>query len=162
MRHTLLTVLMMIMTVAVSAAVADGPLESRLSAFRVVSDSNGQAALEQAEAAAPGDLIEYHLNYANRSTDALGGLIINGPIPPGTTYVGESARADIDHVLEVSIDDGNSWSTEPLMRQVRNADGSVSEVEVPASEYTQIRWRLNNALQPHQDLALRYRVSVSE
>ena len=162
MRHTLLTVLMMIMTAAVSAAVAEGPLEGRLSAFRVVADANGQPALEQADAAAPGDLIEYHLNYANRSTDALGGLIINGPIPQGTAYVGQSARADIDHVLEVSIDGGSSWSTEPVMRQVRNADGSVSREQVPASEYTQIRWRLNDALQPREDLALRYRVSVSE
>jgi len=162
MRHIVLAVLMVIMTSAVTAAVAEGPLESRLSAFRVVPASNGETKLETAESAAPGDLIEYHLDYANVSQDPLQGLVINGQIPQGTTYVGQSAFADFNHSLEVSIDGGETWTTEPVIRQVKQADGSVKDEVVPPSEYTQIRWRLQDALQPESELALRYRVSVSE
>jgi hypothetical protein len=124
-------------SLATAAGVPSAPVTSELQVQRVL-PPDGQEASKPATVTNPGDVLEYHLSYANHSAGAVSGLVAKLPIPTGTT---------LTDLMQISPDaeastDGSRYAPLPLTRVVRRADGSEQRVPVPLEEYRSLRWNL--------------------
>jgi uncharacterized repeat protein (TIGR01451 family) len=91
--------------------------------------------------AAPGEVIIYTVVFANSGDEAATNVVINNPIPEGTTYLPGSASEP--EQLTFSIDGGQSYDTPArLTREVINPDGSKEKRTATPEEYTHIRWQI--------------------
>ena len=124
---------------AASVVSAAGGVTVELTANRVTK-AQGREALVSADAAKPGELLEYRALYKNESASAARGLAATLPIPRGTVYVPGSAAP---RRVEASLD-GETFAPVPLTRRVRTADGRTVVREVPVSEYRALRWALGS------------------
>jgi uncharacterized repeat protein (TIGR01451 family) len=158
LQWTLLTAAMVLFYLP-GAAGAD-PLESRMTAYRVEIDATGTEVLEETSHAAPGEVIEYRLEYRNNGDSPIGELIVVGPIPANTHYVPDSAATPVRHEFRVSIDGGKTWDPEPVRRLRPQSDGSMQTVVVSAEEYSHLRWTAKEPLPPEQSQTYRYRVRI--
>lgn len=140
------------------AAPALAEVNSLMEAFRVVSDKDGREQFEEAKAARPGDLIEYRLTYSNTEANPVNGLLVNGPVPAGTRYVGDSARSLKRASVRFSSDGGASWQQAPLKR--KGADGK--DVVVPPEQYTHVQWTSGLPLEQGKPQSFIYRVRVED
>jgi uncharacterized repeat protein (TIGR01451 family) len=131
-----------------------GPVETRLEGRKVVVAADGKETFAAADAAKPGDVIEYAATYRNKSRDAITNLAATMPIPGNTEYVPGSARPA---TAKASID-GRAFADMPLKRKVMR-DGKEIEEQVPYSEYRYLRW-LPGALSGEQSLSYTARVRV--
>ena len=142
------------------------PVSVELTAFvvtEVVLD-DGRVTEEFAEAQAvfPGQVIEYRLTATNRSGAILpaGRLALVGPVPAETRYLADSATATgPDGRLEASLD-GEAFAEPPLLVTETDAEGREVEVEADPGDYRALRWVVLRALQPDEEIVLRYRVVV--
>ena len=141
-------------------ALSEGALQSHMKAFVVTPQADGSESFEVAKSVEPGQVIEYRTVYSNSGDSIISGLAVVGPVPPGTRYLGESASSDITHEFEASIDGGTSWHNEPLVRMVRQPDGSDKEVVIPPQEYTHVRWKAADSIASNGSQEYRYRVFV--
>lgn len=116
----------------------NGPLVTELKAYKVVRQADGTDKLAEADKAAPGDVIEYHALYKNRSNRVITGIRATVPIPKGTVYVSKSAKP----AEALASVDGKSFGAIPLKRQVKMANGQMKAVTVPLSEYRFVRWTI--------------------
>jgi uncharacterized repeat protein (TIGR01451 family) len=114
---------------------ADGPLESRLAARKVVV-ADGRENLVDATDAKPGDLIEYTATYRNKGKAAIRNLEATLPVPKDTEYVPGSARP----AGARASTDGKSYAAIPLKRKVKRADGKEVDEPVPLRDYRALRW----------------------
>jgi len=121
--------------VAPSASAA-GDVGVELEAWRVVFLLDGSERLEAAEQARPGDVIEYRATFTNRTGITVLGLKGVIPIPAETEYLAASASPA---AVEASTD-GSSFSAVPLLRPVRQEDGTERWEPVPFGEYRFLRW----------------------
>jgi uncharacterized repeat protein (TIGR01451 family) len=137
------------------------PLSASLAAQSVETGEDGKETFSSADAAAPGDLLQYTGRYSNVSKEPLSGLIINGPIPANTSFIDAGLAVSQKAAFEVLIE-GESWQSVPAYKTVVLADGTKSRVVAEASDYRQIRWRLAEALAPGATLVTVYRVQVGQ
>lgn len=144
----------------VSMVFAEGGVDSRLDAFLVGEDSKGEETLTPASEAEPNQILEYRLAYSNSADKEYKKLVINGLIPANTEYVAQSARSEVTHDFLVSIDQGKNYQAEPVIRTIKQADGSEKKEVVPVTEYTHLRWKSQQALEPKQKQEYFYRVRV--
>ena len=105
-------------------------------------------------------MLEYRLAYSNSADKSFHKLVINGLIPANTEYVADSARSEVSNDFLVSIDQGKTYQAEPVMRTVRQADGTDKKEVVPVAEYTHLRWKSQQALEPKSQQEYFYRVRV--
>ncbi len=124
-----------VLAASASFALAAPAVTSELQAFKVV-EKEGKSALVAADKVAPGDVIEYRVEYRNQSKSAVKDLDATLPMPTGLTVLTDSlrplqARASVD---------GRTFGPMPLRRRVKNADGTVSIVTIPASQIRFLRW----------------------
>lgn len=138
---------------------AEGPLSSHMETF-LVTENEGKETVAATEQASPGDVVEYRLTYRNTGDQPLSGLVITGPVPANTEYLEESADTKVDAAFTVSIDNGTSFLAEPVTREVKDKDGQTTNVTVPPSDYTQVRWQPKGSLAPDTEQQYRYRVKV--
>lgn len=142
----------------------DAPLTAVLSAnlVELVADEDGNMVetLVIADTAVPGDIIQYTGTYENTSQEPLIGLIINGPIPSGTRYLGGSQSASVDAVFEVLIE-GEDWQELPAYRTITDENGEEQQIEATAADFLQLRWRLGEPLEPDTSAISVYRVTVN-
>lgn len=116
------------------------PVTIALSMKQVVVDAKGNETLQDAPRIKPGDLVEYTAVYRNRSKQGISGLNASLPVPLGLEYVKQSAKP-----LPVMVTtDGVKFAAEPLMRTVKDQAGKEQQVEVPYSEYRNLRWEVGN------------------
>ena len=135
-------------------------LVSDMQAYLVKTNAEGQEYRQPAKETEPGNILEYNLSYTNQMDKSLSGLVVSGPIPANTMYVGRSARAGVDADLLVSIDGGASFESEPVTRQKRMANGKIETVVIPAEKYTNIRWKVKQPIQGFGKQLYSYRVKV--
>jgi uncharacterized repeat protein (TIGR01451 family) len=140
--------------VAPAFAQQKAPVETRLEARRVEVAADGKESFSPAEAAKPGDVLEYTATYRNTTASPLGNLEATLPIPPQTELVAGSvrpanAKASLDAVRFADM---------PLKRKGMR-DGREVEESVALSEYRALRW-YPGALAPNQMLAFTARVRV--
>jgi hypothetical protein len=122
--------------VLVPAASAAGEVGVELEAWRVVSQLDGSERLEAADQARPGDVIEYRARFTNHTGVTVLGLKGLIPIPAETEYLVASANPA---AVEASTN-GDSFSPVPLLRPVRQEDGTERWEAVPLVEYRFLRW----------------------
>lgn len=136
------------------------PLTNKMEAYLVQLNQQGKEVLVRTNTAAPGDMLEYHLTYSNVSKQDLDGLVVTGPVPANTKYVGQSASLAQGANFVVSIDGGETFEREPVKRMVVDAQGRKKQVIISPEKYTHVRWNLNTALKSGMQNTYFYRVAV--
>lgn len=145
MRKLLLASVLALPLVGLSVGHADEPIHGAMEAF-VVESKDNQETLQAAKEVEPNQLVEYQLTYTNTSKSNINGLTVVGPVPEGTSYVSDTANADVAADLLVSIDGGKTYEPEPVIRLETKASGEVVEKVVPPEEYTHLKWTAANAI----------------
>lgn len=116
---------------------AADPVKVTLKAAKVVTSGAKRAEkLVSAEAAKPGDVLQYDALYRNESGAKIGNLQATLPIPDGLEVLTESLKPA---GAQASVD-GKTFGPLPLMRNATAPDGTAVQEEVPAREYRVLRW----------------------
>lgn len=145
MRNLLLVTVMSVSVFAASSGHADVPIQGTMQAFIVELDDDKEK-LKAANEVEPDQLVEYQLTYTNKGDSTINGLTVVGPVPKGTTYVSNTANADVSAALLVSIDGGKTFEPEPVVRLVTKESGEVVEKLIPAEQYTHLQWKAATAI----------------
>lgn len=145
---------------AVADAQQNAPVQSTMQGFVVELDRDGNELLLPAERVEPRQTIEWQVTYSNVTANPQNNLVVTVPVPAGTTYLAETARADTPTTLLVSIDNGQSFAAPPITRQRRAANGAMVTETVPASDYTNVRWQASEPLRGFDAQNFYYRVIV--
>jgi uncharacterized repeat protein (TIGR01451 family) len=123
-------------------AQATGDLSTMLRVSRIVLAADGTESHQSADAAEPGDVLEYVAEYHNNSTHVIRQLAATLPIPDGTELVPASALP----TGALASTDGAHFAPMPLTRKVIEASGKLVDQPIPYREYRFLRW-------PSRDLA---------
>jgi uncharacterized repeat protein (TIGR01451 family) len=135
---------------------ANGPVETKLEARKVVRGVDGRESFASAEAVKPGDVIEYVATYRNTTGEAVRNLAATLPIPAGTEFIAGSARPA---TAQASLD-AAAFAAIPLKRKAMRAGKQVDET-VPVNEYRFLRW-YPGELGAQKTLTFSARVKVAE
>ena len=114
---------------------------------------------DKASAVKPGELLDWTITAENQGDGAAHQYKAVGQIPRGTQIVAGSTNADGSATVTYSIDNGKSFSQQPLVEE-RQADGSTKQVPAPASMYTQIRYEWAEPLVQGGKLNASYKLRV--
>jgi uncharacterized repeat protein (TIGR01451 family) len=106
----------------------------------------------------PGEILDWTIASENSGNAAALEYKTVGHIPPGTTFVADSAKAD-GAKAGYSIDHGKSYSAQPMI-EVKQADGSTKRVPAPVAMYTEIRYEWADPLAQGGKLSASYKVRV--
>jgi uncharacterized repeat protein (TIGR01451 family) len=126
-------------SMAQKAAPESAGVKSVLSQKLVSVGADGKEVLAEVAQIKPGEKMEYAITYTNNTKDAAKGLQATLPIPLGTQYLPSTAKP----VLVLASLDGKTFALPPLKRKVVK-DGVTTEVEVSATEYRALRWRMGD------------------
>ncbi|KJG06470.1 hypothetical protein UB33_09505 [Photobacterium angustum] len=154
----LILIFLLNLALAFSAS-ANQPLTSQMNAYLIEVDKNGKELLKPADEVSPKDTVEYQLVYKNHSDQSLSGLVITGPIPENTQYVGNTGKTIIESKFLVSIDGGSTFETEPVKREIMK-DGKKVEVIIPPEKYTDVRWIPEGPIKASEQQIYTYRIEV--
>lgn len=121
-----------------TVAAQQGPVHAVLSAHIVQMKSGKEVLSDDARKALPGDVIEYRVIYRNTGKQAVANVEAMLPLPEGATYQDGSARPKI---FMARIGNEKEFLVTPIKRQMLDA-GGAKKVEVPSSEYRELRWNL--------------------
>ena len=140
---------------------SDEPLlTSKMDAFLVTLNEDGEEKIVLTDKAQPNDIIEYRLTYDNVSTQPLSELEITGPIPMNTNYIGNSGFTKASSNFLVSIDGGNTFEPEPVKRMVTDKNGKDVEIIISPEKYTAVKWVLISSINPQEEKVFTYRIKV--
>lgn len=93
-----------------------------------------------AEKTVPDEVLFYTIRYKNETKTPATDVVINDPIPSGTTYILGSAYGT-GTIIEFSVDGGESYKQpSTLTYEVRQADGKIIKRRAIPEDYTHIRW----------------------
>jgi uncharacterized repeat protein (TIGR01451 family) len=120
------------------AAWAQANVQSELVAEKFVRVPSGQISRTAADAVKPGDLVAYTATYRNKGKAAVDKLAATIPIPAGTTF----AAASAEPAGAMASTDGVRFAAMPLMRSVRQPNGTSRQEPVPLADYRYVRWEL--------------------
>ena len=129
-----------ILALALTGAKAsnNSPVKAELTAWKILTTPSGQEKRDSARTAKPGDILEYRVAYQNQGDTAVKGLLATLPVPEGMSYLPQAANPAI---TSASLD-GKQFESIPLMRWVRQADGTLVQQQVPFEDYRFLRWQL--------------------
>ena len=149
--------LLVILGFAALSAAAQGQKEVMVTmdVKKVTRNADGKEALDAADSAKPGDILQYSAVYANKTSKKFRDLEATIPIPAYTTYVPGSTRPA---GAKASLD-GQNFQAIPLRRKVKQPDGKEIMQLVPYAEYRYVRWYPGN-LSADQELKFSARVKV--
>lgn len=160
MTHPILRSCLLAATVLLALpAFAQAPtVTSTLQAQRV-EEASGKPVRKPVHTVKPGDIVEYSGTYRNSGTAAAARLLATIPVPAGTTFVAASA----DPASAQASTDGSRFAPMPLMRSVRQADGTTRQEPVPLAEYRFVRWEIGTLPAGRETVvAMRVRVDAAE
>ena len=132
------------LTLAAGAAMAKPRLEISIAQAREVADGAApqKTRLVPVQSAAPGDIVQYTLSYANRGDEAAKDAVIDDPIPKGTSFIASSAIAPGAEVT-FSSDGGKTFATPvKLTYEIRLPSGQADQRIATPGEYTHIRFTI--------------------
>jgi hypothetical protein len=121
--------------ITTKAQVNSDPLEVKLARSKVVV-LDGRETMQTATVAKPGEILFEVATYTNKSGSTLKNLEATLPVPANT----ELQLASVKPGNAKASTDGSQFSTLPLKRRVRQANGIEVEQPVPVSEYRYLRW----------------------
>lgn len=156
--NRILTIMLLLALSAATAFSADQPVVNvTLSSHRVTKNASGVESITSAEAAKPGEIIEYLATYKNSGNAAAGRMQGILPVPDEMEFVPDSARPAGAHASS----DGKNYSSIPLTRKVKLANGTIVNREVPVTEYRSLRWNLQD-LAPGASVTVRARMKIKD
>ena len=158
-RHISIFLLLGLIVSGSARAEDEGPLRSDLSAFSIGVAADGTESRTPARRISPGNTIEYVVALRNTSSEAVDGLLVMGPVPPGAVFWPQDWQIDLPSRFEVQTD-ALGWSTYPPVVEITNADGEPGLVTLPDSEITAVRWKLETPLVAGTEIRARYRVAI--
>lgn len=89
----------------------------------------------------PGETVTYTVHYSNTGNEPAANVLLDDPIPAGTTYIPGSASEVGD--VTFSIDGGKSYKKPALLTYEVTLPGGKKEKKIATpEEYTNIRWML--------------------
>ena len=159
-------ILLLVTGLAFAQDDAQEPVTVVLDAFVVSTVTNDDGEEEEtfteAAEARPGQVVEYRVAATNEGETTLpaGNVVVTGPVPEGTTYLGDSATTAPEVSMTFSADEGQTFSAPPVMVTVTNDEGEEEEVEAEPEQYSAVRWSVMRALEPGESLEFSYRVTV--
>lgn len=160
MKHLFLSSAICLAIMATTQGHADAPIQSTIKAF-VVEQQDNKELLQAASNVTPDQLVEYQLTYINKSAENINGLTVVGLVPEGTSYVSDTANADVTAALLVSIDGGKTFEPEPVIRIETKSSGEVFEKIIPPNQYTHLKWKVSQSIEADGGKQLyTYRVRV--
>lgn len=115
--------------------------------------------VEKAEAVNPGETIHWTITSENDGDAPAREYKTIGQIPKGTTFIAGSAVAQGSTTVVYSIDDGQTYSVQPMIEE-KQADGTTKSVPAPVSMYTQVRYDWADPLAVNSKLSATYKVRV--
>lgn len=151
----LITMLLLILSVASAWSAGQPEVNVRLSVHRIVKNAQGKESVSPGESARPGELVEYRAVYKNSSAATARGVLGTLPVPAEMDYVPDSASP----ATASASTDGVTYSRMPLKRRVRLSGGAVANREVPVEEYRSLRWNLGD-LAPGASVTVRARMKI--
>jgi uncharacterized repeat protein (TIGR01451 family) len=107
----------------------------------------------------PGNLLRFSVSAHNEGSKAAQNFAVTQPIPKGTVFVLNSAADSSAAAVTYSIDAGNSFVAQPMVK-VTQPDGTVVEKPAPAEAYTHIRFSANAPLAATARTKATYQVAV--
>lgn len=108
----------------------------------------------------PGSIVQYEITATNTlKKDVMKKVAVEGKIPKGTRYISKSASRIGNQLF--SIDDGQTFSREPVHYIIRNENNQDIEKIATPDMYTTIRWIVPQ-LKANKKIKLTYRVKVTE
>ena len=137
-------------------ALAQTPAVTSTLVAKRVETVAGKQVLAPADSGKPGDTFEYAGTYRNAGPGSADRLVATIPVPTGTTFVAGSAEP-APHAQAST--DGVRFASMPLLRTVRQADGSTRQEPVPLADYRFVRWELGT-LAPGADAVVKLRVQI--
>jgi uncharacterized repeat protein (TIGR01451 family) len=138
----------------------DAPLMGSIEAVKVVASHDGKETYVPAKEAAPKDVIEYRLTYANSGHEVLRHVSVTDPIPIGTEYVGQTATVPDGGTVVFSIDNGKTFHAWPIRVKTTDEDGTEVWSDATPDQVTHIRWTLAGELDPEAEIAFTYRAII--
>lgn len=163
--NTIRTIRAASILMALAPSIAAAELKSEMAAYVVSTDATGAERYDAAQSVEPGQTIEYRLQHTNRFDNAIGGVVVTGPVPEGSRLMMERAASDVPGTFEVRGEfdpdaPGEEWSTLPVRRVVIAADGArVTETARP-EHFTAVRWVLSTPIAQGGAVRHTYRVRV--
>lgn len=148
-------------------ALAQDGVEVALEAYIVTTvvgdDGSKSEEFQQADAARPGQVVEYRVVVTNVSGDMLpaASVAVTGPVPANTMYLDGTATEDGEaYRTEFSADGGETFSQPPVMMLVTNDAGEEEEVIADPELFSSVRWTFLEPLNTDDVRTLVYRVEV--
>ncbi|MDQ3257068.1 MAG: hypothetical protein M3R15_24780 [Acidobacteriota bacterium] len=115
--------------------------------------------VEKAGPVRPGEVVSFTMSSVNEGSAPAREYRAIGQIPRGATFVAGSALADNAIQVSYSIDDGQMFSSRPMIDE-KQADGTIKKVAAPVSMYTQVRFEWADPLAAGGKLMASYQVRV--
>lgn len=125
----------------------------------MVERGNIKIPVEKAAGVKSGEILDWTITSANEGDASASDYKAVGKIPVGTQFVAGSATADGSATVTYSIDNGKSFSAQPIIEE-KQPDGSTKKVPAPASMYTQIRYEWADPLIQGRKLSASYKVRL--
>ena len=116
-------------------------------------------AADKVEAVKSGETLDWKINSVNEGSASAQNYRVVGQIPNGTSYVAGSASSDDSAAVSFSIDNGKTFSAEPLIDETQ-ADGTIKKVAAPVAMFTQIQFDWAKELPAQTQFAANYKVRV--
>jgi len=140
MRYPRLIIFLLFAFSLTGLAFAKGPVTGEIQAFIVSVTDDGEEVVTKAVEAEPGHVMEFRIVFTNSGDEDVSGIQVVDPIPQNTRFIPDSHQSDVPAAFEVSIDGGESFENEPVVRIETQTNGRQKEVIVPPEQYTHVRW----------------------
>ena len=131
----------------------------RLSLTGAIERDREKIPVDKAGPVRPGEVVSFTMSSVNEGTAPAREYRAIGQIPRGATFVAGSALADNTIQVSYSIDDGQKFSSNPLIDE-KQPDGTIKQVVAPVSMYTQVRFEWADPLAAGGKLVASYQVRV--
>lgn len=126
-------------------ALAEPNVQVKILAEKVfVLDKDGRKVEERKPATdvVPGDVLVYTLMFENKGNEAATDVVLNDPIPTGTTYIADSVFGP---GAEASFSvDGKHFKKASLLTYTIEQKGKKETRKASPEEYTHIRWVISS------------------
>lgn len=157
LRIKILFAVLLLMTPAILWAADTITLQSRVEMEVIQTNEQGEkvTVMVPAERVLPGETVVYTNTYHNSGDKPAGDLVINNPVPENTEYIAGSAFGTAEVVY--SADNGASFAAEGKVTVI---DESGKSRPASPREYTNLRWIIQNELQPGESGEVGFRVRL--
>ncbi len=138
------------LTASGTASAQDGRVELQTS-IQIVQPSADGEVVAPATTVVPGDRLEFHVTYRNRTGSTVTDFVVVNPVPSSVVVTPQSASQ-----IEVSIDGGAVWGS---LASLAVTDEAGNRRPAGAEDVTHLRWIIAS-LAPQEEGTVTYQAVV--